>query len=149
MDLFAGSGGLGLEAISRGASETIFVEQNPKAFQTLNTNIKNLGFENSAKSHKSDAISWLKRCAQNQQQFYWVFLDPPYAGSLLSQALEILGSYPGLTNQGLIVVEYDKRSPPDEDYGSLIKSDSRRYGDTCIAFFPDLKTHWQGHFPVE
>lgn len=135
LDLFAGSGGLGLEAVSRGAKRAHFVEQNNAALQTLRQNIKSLGFADSTEVHRADALRHLTRLLGNTMRFHWIFIDPPYASSLAEDSLQVLAGGELLSEGGQIVVEHDRRSPPDEVYGSLVRSDSRRYGDTCMSFY--------------
>ena len=135
LDLFAGSGGLGLEALSRGAQKVVFVDQNNAALQALRQNIETLGFGSSTEVHRADAPQQLKRLLTGPLRFHWIFIDPPYASSLASECLQILSGATLLTSEGLIVVEHDRRSPPDEVYASLIRSDTRRYGDTSLSFY--------------
>jgi len=135
LDLFAGSGGLGLEALSRGVSAAVFIDQNNAALQALRQNIAELGFGGSTEVHKGDALRQLKRLLQGGQEFHWIFIDPPYASPLAAQCLEQLGTKPILSTGGQIIVEHDRRSAPDEEFGCLVKTDSRRYGDTCVSFY--------------
>jgi 16S rRNA (guanine(966)-N(2))-methyltransferase RsmD len=135
LDLFAGSGGLGLEALSRGAHSAVFVDQNSAALQVLKQNIEDLEFGDSTEVHRGDAPRHLKRLAKGARSFHWIFIDPPYASDLAGQCLEILASASLLSEEGQIVVEHDRRSAPDEVYGSLVRSDSRRYGDTSLSFY--------------
>jgi 16S rRNA (guanine(966)-N(2))-methyltransferase RsmD len=135
LDLFAGSGGLGLEALSRGAEEVIFIDQNNAALQALRHNIDELGFGASTQVHRGDALRHLQRLLSSDASFHWIFIDPPYATGLATRCLALLGAGSLLAEEGQIVVEHDRRSPPDEIYGSLVKTDSRRYGDTCVSFY--------------
>ncbi len=135
LDLFAGSGGLGLEAISRGAKMAVFVDQNNAALQTLRDNIHSLGFGDSTEVHQDDSLRALRRMAEGTTKFHWIFVDPPYASTLAQDCLLILGDTALLAEGGQVVVEHDRRSPPDDLAGSLVKSDSRRYGDTCVSFY--------------
>ncbi len=135
LDLFAGSGGLGLEALSRGAQKVVFVDQDNAAVQVLRQNIEALGFGPSTEVHQADAPRHLKRLVKGPLRFHWIFIDPPYASSLASECLQILSGATLLSSEGLIVVEHDRRSPPDEFYASLVRSDIRRYGDTSLSFY--------------
>ena len=135
LDLFAGSGGLGLEALSRGAQMAVFVDQNNAALQTLGQNIEALGFGESTEVHRADARSHLKRLSKGPRRFHWIFVDPPYAGGLAGECLQLLSEGSLLSVGGQIVVEHDRRSAPDEVYASLVKSDTRRYGDTSLSFY--------------
>ncbi len=135
LDLFAGSGGLGLEAISRGAQRAIFVDQNNAALKTLQQNIRELGMAKQAEVVRGDSQKQLQRLARSAMRFHWIFIDPPYASDLASQSLQQLGESNILDEEGIVVVEHDRRHPSDEAYGFLVKTDTRRYGDTCISFY--------------
>jgi 16S rRNA (guanine(966)-N(2))-methyltransferase RsmD len=128
LDLFAGSGALGLEALSRGASEVTFVDSAPAAIRALRTNLETLGAE--AIVERRDARSFLGRASAAGRQYDLVFLDPPYrlAGRLGRELGETL---PGVLADGAVVVsESDRRDPLDLD--PLPLDDERRYGDTLI-----------------
>jgi 16S rRNA (guanine966-N2)-methyltransferase len=127
LDLFAGSGALGIEALSRGASEATFVETSAAALKSLNANLEPL--EAVAETHRVDARRFLGSASRAARQYDLVFLDPPYRlaaslGSALSEAL------PAVLAPGAVVVsESDRRSPLALDLPLL---DERRYGDTLI-----------------
>jgi 16S rRNA (guanine966-N2)-methyltransferase len=127
LDLFAGSGALGLEALSRGASEATFVDSAAAPVKALHANLGALGGE--AEVRRQDALRFLGS-ARNQARVYdLVFLDPPYRlanrlGGRLSEELPHVLA-PGAT----VVTESDRRTPLDLD---LPISDERRYGDTLI-----------------
>jgi len=127
LDLFAGSGALGIEALSRGAREAVFVDNSSVAVSTLGDNLRALGLEGQV--HHHDALSWLAG-AGAREAFALVFCDPPYdlAESLAGQLAKALP--PILTQDGRIVTESDKRSPLELPFG-LVRE--RTYGDTRIA----------------
>jgi 16S rRNA (guanine966-N2)-methyltransferase len=130
LDLFAGSGAMGLEALSRGARHVTFIDSGKHALAALRENLDVLGVSGRAKVIAGDALSILKRPAQ---RFRWCFIDPPYRSDLATQALSLLD--PSLTEDAVVVVEHDRRNDPGDAHGSLIRTDSRRYGDTVIAFY--------------
>jgi 16S rRNA (guanine(966)-N(2))-methyltransferase RsmD len=124
LDLFAGSGALGIEAISRGAAHVTFVDSSPAARKALTENLATLGIE--AVTLKTDALKWLRSAAN---VYDLVFLDPPYdlaerLGPELSVALPAVLA-PGAT----VVAESDRRQPLEI---ALPLKDERRYGDTLI-----------------
>lgn len=135
LDLFAGAGSLGLEAISRGATHVTFVDSSRAAIRTLRDNIRALGVEDSCAVTSSDAIRALERLEREGARFEWIFLDPPYASDLAGRALDILGEGSLFSSGGTVILEHDKRNPPLTSYGSLVRTDSRRYGDTEVSFF--------------
>ena len=127
LDLFAGSGALGLEALSRGAAGATFVDSAPAAIRALKANLAALGAE--AEVVRADALRWLRAAPAAGRQYDLVFLDPPYrrAGELgapLSAALA-----PVLAEGALVVAEADRRAPLEL---TMTATDERRYGDTLI-----------------
>ena len=104
LDAFAGSGALGLEALSRGAKQVIFLEKNPKAALQLKDNLKTLQ-ANNAQVWAGDALQWL---ADNPEPYDLVFLDPPFGQNLLQPALQQLTLLPG----ALVYVEHESALQP-------------------------------------
>ena len=127
LDLFAGSGALGLEALSRGAASATFVDSAPAALRALRANLEALGAEGEVV--RADALRWLSAARDEARQYSLVFLDPPYQragelGAALSVAL------PGvLAPDALAVTESDRRAPLELTIPAI---DERRYGDTLI-----------------
>jgi 16S rRNA (guanine966-N2)-methyltransferase len=127
LDLFAGSGALGIEALSRGAAEATFVDSAPAAIRALRANLQALGAE--AEVRRADARRFLGGASAAARQYDLVFLDPPYrlAGRLGS---ELTAALPAVLAPGAAVVaESDRRAPLELGLPIL---DERRYGDTLI-----------------
>ena len=127
LDLFAGSGALGLEALSRGAARVTFVDSAPAALRALRANLAALGAD--AEVVRADALKWLRAASGRERQYSLVFLDPPYRraealGALLSDALPAV-----LAPDALVVSESDRRTPLELTIPII---DERRYGDTLI-----------------
>jgi 16S rRNA (guanine966-N2)-methyltransferase len=128
LDLFAGSGALGIEALSRGAAEATFVDSAPRAVRAVADNLRELGIEGATVARR-DARAFLRKASAAGRQYDLVFLDPPYrrAGGLgpeLSQALPDV-----LLPAARVASESDRRSPLEL---SLKLAVERRYGDTLI-----------------
>ena len=129
LDLFAGSGALGLEALSRGAATVTFVDSAPAALRALRANLEAL--DAGAEVVRADALRWLRSASGGERQYSLVFLDPPYRqaealGAALSDAL------PGvLVRDALVVTESDRRAPLEL---TMPITNERRYGDTLIRF---------------
>ena len=132
LDLFAGSGAVGIEALSRGAAHATFVDSARPALGVTQGNLKEMGLADRATVHAGDAIAFLKKpCAE---PWSFVLIDPPYASDLAvraAQALPVLS----LTADAVIVIEHDRRNAPPEALGSLVRTDERRYGDTLLSFY--------------
>jgi 16S rRNA (guanine966-N2)-methyltransferase len=127
LDLFAGSGALGIEALSRGAAEAVFVDSSAAAIRVVRANLAALELE--AETHRADALAYLRTAREAARQYDLVFLDPPYRASErlapgLSEAIGVL-----LGPGGRVVSESDRRAPLDLE---LALRDERRYGDTLI-----------------
>jgi len=131
IDLFAGTGALGLEAISRGASFALFVEDDVSARATIRTNIENFGLTGQTKIFRRDATD-LRDSAQHGQ-FDVAFLDPPYDKGLGPRALSALADG-GWLKPGAIVVLEDRRDAPIALPVGFVLLDQRTWGDTQVVF---------------
>lgn len=129
LDLFAGTGALGIEALSRGASRAVFVEKDPRTAALVTENLVLTRFDEISKVVKADAE---KLDLASLGTFDLVFADPPYALVLTSRALAKLGD--ALAEGGVAVVEHGIDAPPPTPAG-LVAFDRREYGDTGITFF--------------
>lgn len=135
LDLFAGSGALGIEALSRGAAQAVFCDADRQAFAVVNANIKKLGFEDRSRVFCCDSISLLDTLAASGMKFDIVLLDPPYETELASKALSKLASL-GLLNEGaLVVCEHGPSNPPVAENAGYSPRKPKKYGDCCVAVF--------------
>ncbi len=137
LDLFAGAGTLGLEALSRGAASAVFVDSGRPAVRCLRENIETLGVAAACRVMSGQVAGTLSRLARGaaSQRFRWIFLDPPYKGAWADQTLALIAAGSLFTDDAVIVAEHDRRNPPDATYGSLVRTDLRRYGDTELSFY--------------
>ena len=102
LDLFAGTGQLGIEALSRGAEKCVFVDASREAAKIVQENVALTGFENQSRVHHGDAVAFLTSC---REKFALAFLDPPYASGLLDKALEKIAEIDIMAENGIIVCE--------------------------------------------
>ena len=107
LDLFTGSGGIGIEALSRGAMEAVFVEKNPKAMRCIKENLKAVRMEHKAMTMTTDVMTALYKL-EGEKQFDYIFMDPPYDMGLERKVLEYLAESELLAEEGVIVVEASK-----------------------------------------
>jgi 16S rRNA (guanine966-N2)-methyltransferase len=127
LDLFAGSGALAIEALSRGAGEATLVDTSPAALTAIRRNLKALGIE--AVVSRQPALPFLQRARAGLRQYDLVFVDPPYRHAS-SLSTELTGALvPVLAPQARVVAESDRRHPLELGLDLL---DERRYGDTLI-----------------
>jgi 16S rRNA (guanine(966)-N(2))-methyltransferase RsmD len=133
LDLFAGTGALGLEALSRGAAHATFVDSGRPAVAAIRSNLRTLGIEDRATVIAGDAVATAARHAPGTP-WRLVFVDPPYRSDLAARAVAALPPE-HLAGDAVIVIEHDRHNPPPESLGSLLRTDQRRYGDTLISFF--------------
>lgn len=127
LDLFAGSGNLGLEAMSEGASCCTFIDSNKVAIKTINDNLSKLDIEN-CKVYLKDFRIFLK---ETNDKYNLIFIDPPYKTDFIKDALILIEKYDLLINNGLVILESDDKSKLIySDYYSGLKE--RKYGDKFI-----------------
>ncbi len=141
LDLFAGSGALALESVSRGADSAVLVDQAAGAAATIRRNIAQLGFDTQCALLACDWRQALNRLSQTERTFDLVFLDPPYALTDTGAIAEALLAHRLLAPDALLVVEHRRDTPPKAVLG-FVQADQRTYGDTWITF---LRKEENGH----
>jgi 16S rRNA (guanine(966)-N(2))-methyltransferase RsmD len=135
LDVCAGTGSLGIEALSRGAASCCFIEQDRNVLAVLEKNLSSAGLADKAECLTLDASKGLNRLSKQGKVFDIVFFDPPYSSGLYSQVPKDLSSLSLLSDAGLLVVECSARTPLAERYDMLVRIDRRIYGDTALEFF--------------
>lgn len=135
LDVFAGSGAVGIEALSRGAVSAVFLEMNRLAVKTIHENLANCHLAEEAEVYSVEAVQGLKILAKKGRKFDIIFLGAPYDSPDLIKALEFLGQ-PGLfLASGLVVAEHRRRHLLESAYGSLKTFREERYGETVFTFY--------------
>jgi 16S rRNA (guanine966-N2)-methyltransferase len=136
LDLFSGSGSLGLEALSRGMEKGVFVDKDSKAIQIIKTNISACKFENQAEVHRSDALRSLKALGKRKAQFDLIFMDPPYKiATMIPAIIEEIESAELLAEDGMIICEHGEELTLPEKIGDFTKFRVEKYGITAVSFF--------------
>lgn len=137
LDVFAGSGAAGIEALSRGAAEAVFVERDRGAVTTITTNLARTHLAERARIVRADALTWLARQATSEDPFDIVVLDPPYAETgALGAALDALGRPDGpLAAAARVVATGFWRDRPPDVVGLLASERERRFGETALTFY--------------
>jgi len=133
LDLFAGTGSVGIEALSRGAELAVFIEKHPKAIATIRTNLKRTDLEARAQVVRADVFKFL---AEPPQPFDLVYIAPPQYQGLWSQTLRTLDAQPEwLDPHGLAVVQIFPKEMEPLPLTSLQLADQRKYGSTLLCFY--------------
>ncbi len=137
LDLFAGSGQLGIEALSRGASGAVFVDEGREAIAVIQENLRRTHLSDKAQVVRTDYLSYLNRC---KKKFRLIFLDPPYAEKYLENAIKCISEIDILAEGGIIITERPLGKPLDEDFSGLERSKDYHYGKTTITLFRKTET---------
>jgi 16S rRNA (guanine(966)-N(2))-methyltransferase RsmD len=135
LDLFAGSGSLGLEALSRGSQGVTFVDRSRKALQKVKENVDLLGLNGHVALKNGDGVKILHELHRNGKRYGVVFCDPPYGSELTARVTRALGVSNVLTNDGVLVLEHSKQTDLPETLGPLALWKMREFGGTRISFY--------------
>ncbi len=134
LDLFGGTGAVGIEALSRGAAHATFVEISPRAYRVLRENVRMTGFEDRARTVRGDAFAFLR--GQPDAPYDIVYIAPPQYRGMWRKALEMLDERPDwVADEGLVIVQIDPREQEPLSLRHFTLEQERRYGDTLLLFF--------------
>ena len=132
LDLFAGSGALGIEALSRGAEKCVFVDMSEGAIKCVKANLEHTKLSEAAEIKKSDGISFLKGC---NEDFELIFLDPPYHKGLAEEALKLISEKNILKKGGFVSVETDAGELERAEFGTLKCVKNKKYGRISLKIY--------------
>lgn len=136
LDLYAGSGAFGIEALSRGAQSAIFVDNNINSIKIIKSNLLVIGDRaGCAQVFKVDAVKAITKFGKNGRRFDIIFLDPPYHGGLARNTLIKINACDILAQRGFVIAEHFKKEVMPQTAGNLSLFKERRYGDTMLSFF--------------
>ena len=134
LDLFGGTGSVGIEALSRGAQQAVFLDTDRKAIQTIHDNLALTGFTDRAIVKRSDALAFLRNQPNNPYDF--IYIAPPQYKNLWLDALKLLDAKPGwLTADTTVIIQIDPSEQQPVSLQHLAPYDERRYGKTLLWFF--------------
>jgi 16S rRNA (guanine966-N2)-methyltransferase len=134
LDLFAGTGSVGIEALSRGADHAVFVENARAALKTIEDNLETTGLSEFAEIVRSDVLDFLR--GEAAEAFEIVYIAPPQYKNLWFTALTLLDENPAhIAPDGIVVVQIDPQERQEVNLKTLVPFDERRYGNTVIWFF--------------
>ena len=133
LDLFAGSGAIGIEAISRGAKEAIFIDLNPKCVKVIKENVEKGRILDCSRIYNTDYKMALKKLQGEKIDI--IFVDPPYNKQMGVDAIEKISEYDLLTDEGIIILETDTNEDVPELIGRYEKYNYKRYGRNILSLF--------------
>jgi 16S rRNA (guanine966-N2)-methyltransferase len=139
LDLFAGTGNIAIEALSRGLTQALLVDASAESARAIRANLHALGLAHQARLWNMPVEQALRRLERLGEAFDLVFIDPPYGRNLVERTLKMIARTSILRPAGTIVAEHSARDSILRYYGRLELRDQRRYGDTMLSFF-----HWRG-----
>jgi 16S rRNA (guanine966-N2)-methyltransferase len=134
LDIFAGTGNLGIEALSRGAAYAVFVDSHRDSADTIRKNLEITRFSEQAKVVVQDATSAIKSLSRGEAPFHLVFLDPPYHEGHTQSTLEALAASPLIDPGTTVVAEFSSKEDIPRSFGRLQETERRIYGDTALSF---------------
>lgn len=130
LDLYAGSGALGIEALSRGADSAVFIDDNEAACNCIESNLSKSKFDVQSKVIKTSAENFLK---STDKKFDIIFLDPPYSKNMYSKALKLIRDYNVLSANGIILVEWDYEIGFTKDLSDFVVVKEKKYGRVGVS----------------
>ena len=137
LDLFAGSGNLGIEAISNGASRSYFIDYNRECIKAINDNIRMFNIENDCVVMQNDYKDAIKYFGDKDIKFDIIFIDPPYKYNIKNELMNLIMNKNILNEGGIIVFEYQSdESLENDEYFNLLKN--KKYGDKYISIYQKL-----------
>lgn len=135
LDLFAGSGSIGIEFLSRGAKKSYFVDKSYLSIKCIKENLKHTNLEDKAVVIKRDAIKAIKFFCDNNIKFTHIFIDPPYGKGLILDVLKRIADEDVLKEDGIVIVEHERDLILEDRIGRIIIKDNRNYGSKSLTFY--------------
>lgn len=134
LDLFSGSGSVGIEFLSRGSKECYFIDNSLNSIKTIGYNLDATKFNEKSKVYKNDVFKAIQILGKKNMNFHYIFMDPPYRKNLILSVLESICENNLLKNEGIIIIEHESELILDTHIFALNKVDERIYGDKTITF---------------
>ncbi|TCO78992.1 16S rRNA (guanine(966)-N(2))-methyltransferase RsmD [Marinisporobacter balticus] len=135
LDLFAGTGGLGIEALSRGAQKVYFIDSNKNSIEVIKENVKQAGFEQESIILFREVQKAIKECSLSENKVDVIFMDPPYLKGFIVPCIHAINTEEILNEEGIIVVEHDLKDLLPDQIGRFIKVKEKKYGNTRITIY--------------
>lgn len=135
LDLFAGTGNLGLEALSRGADSAVFIDYNANSIEVIRDNAVHTKLIFKTEIFKNDVFKGMHKLEQSQRRFDLIFCDPPYNKGLVNQVLTKLDNSTLLIPGGFVMIEYSQHEPINQEWQTLQLKRVEKYGETMVGFW--------------
>jgi len=135
LDLYAGTGAVGLEALSRGAEKVVFVESSLLRSKAVMDYLHRVGMDDRASVHREKAETFLQRAMKTGTKFDIIFADPPYLSDEIERVLMHIGEYSILKDGGCIMVEHSSKKVLPEHLQNIKRTKNYKYGDTMITLY--------------
>ena len=134
LDLLAGTGNLGIEALSRGAARAVFVEKEKSAIDFIKRNLSHCGFDERVHIITGEVERAIRLLHRKEEVFDLIFMDPPYRRGLVQKTLDILQTQSTYHEDSILVIEHDRREPLAESMEGWVLVRERPFGDTVVSF---------------
>ncbi|MBZ8120407.1 16S rRNA (guanine(966)-N(2))-methyltransferase RsmD [Bacillus thuringiensis] len=135
LDLFGGSGGLGIEALSRGIDKAIFVDRDSKAIKVIHQNLESCRIQEQAEVYRNDAERAVKALIKREMSFDLILIDPPYKEQKIVSLISVMDQHGLLHSDGLIMAEHGNDVVLPDSIGGLAKVRAENYGTTAISIY--------------
>jgi 16S rRNA (guanine966-N2)-methyltransferase len=144
LDLFAGTGGLGIEVLSRGADKAIFVDREKVSIDVIRQNVNAANLSDRSEIYRNDADRAVKALAKRGEPFRYIFLDPPYRMTNMDEMLLNIASQNLVEPNAVVVVEHDSSHLYPEQFGCFVQRKYAKYGETAVTIYsyqPEQQTN--------
>jgi len=135
LDLFGGAGGIGIEALSRGAKHVVFADNSLKSIKVLQENLNHLNINDNIEVLHKEYNAAITQFYKGNKQFDIIFIDPPYSVGIAQNALELIDKYSIMSLSGCIIVEHDLKDTMPQEVGKLYQYRTKKYGNTVLSFY--------------
>lgn len=135
LDLFSGSGGMGIEFLSRGARSCYFIDEDTNSVKIIRENLEKTKLTEKALVYKNSVDRAIKILGSKKIKFDYIFLDPPYNKDYVIKTLENISHENLLTDSGKVIIEHETKLELLDKYCDLVEIDYRKYGDTSVSFY--------------
>lgn len=144
LDLFAGTGSLGIEALSRGMERGVFIDKDRSSIEVIHNNLSTSGFIKQAEVYRNDALRAIKVLSKRDLSFDLIFIDPPYRMTNMEELFELMESCKIMREESTVVMEHDAVQSYADQLGILRKYKQSVYGDTAISYYTYDSEHKNG-----